>query len=61
MPVSPKYRVTVYHPTRWQRWVLRKTDEQVSLEKYDGRRKEYMPIATADVGARRASGLNKSN
>ena len=57
--VLPKYRITVFHPTRFQRVVLRK-ELQVCLEKYDGRRKEYLAVNLADVGVRDVQGINKS-
>lgn len=58
-PVLPKYRITVFHPKWYQRMFMGK-DLQVSLEKHDGRRKEYVPVALVDVGVRDVSGTNKS-
>ncbi len=52
-----KYRVTVFHPTFFER--LRGKDLQVSLEKFDGRSKAYKPVRLDDVTVRDVRGTNK--
>ena len=47
---QPKYRITVVKP----RWYHFDRSLTVTLEKYDGRKRKYVPVPVKEIGVRDA-------